>query len=136
MSDKCFSVDGERYFDDITTVFESLDDDDLLVAGAEYHEADKVENPASACFDGSADRAIEDAINQAWDLAGEWAEDFADDVPQAAKDELEQFIKSWADRHINVYFFTIANDVKKQITQAGIDAYRASLQQRPADEVK
>lgn len=53
-----------------------------------------------------ANDVIEMIGERAWDIAGEWADDFPD-VTKEAKGELEQFLHQWVEKHCTPSFYLV-----------------------------
>jgi len=114
MTEKCYSLNDEDYrFDDLNDLLQELEDNDELVVGTEYWEAEARRPKASDFF--SADEVLERANECAGDEGGDWAEDFAM-VSDDAKAELESLLSEWAEKNCPVLFFTVHAPVKKCVT--------------------
>lgn len=114
-----YSTDEESYSLDFCSMLDSLrcDYDDAELVGKPYWVGDKHQHPASHFFNGSAERLIEHAQSFAWDNFGEYTDDFLDDVKPEAVAELQALIEAWADKHVNVNFWTVVNVRKLAVTE-------------------
>lgn len=54
-----------------------------------------------------ADDVIELMQNRGFDIGGEYADSFMDDVTPEAKQELAEFLKSWMEKHVTINFYTV-----------------------------
>jgi len=109
---KCWSVDGEIYYNDLSHFAEEAKDLELTV----IHEGESVQKEASKYLPDI--ELILDAMREsAWEDCGESSEDFCDSVSTEAKDELEALLIAWADKHIEVNFYAVRNS-----REVGIDA--------------
>ena len=74
-----------------------------------YWVGEKRQRPASWYFSYNVGLLLDQARDQAWQDADEITEDFCNDVTDEAKAELDAAIKAWADKHVNVNFWTVHN---------------------------
>ncbi|MDZ4153264.1 hypothetical protein [Methylicorpusculum sp.] len=54
-----------------------------------------------------ADAVIELMQNRGLDIGGEYADSFMDDVSVEAKQELDDLLKSWMQKHVTINFYTV-----------------------------
>jgi len=54
-----------------------------------------------------ADDIIELMQNRCCDIGGEYADGFMDDISPDAKIELDEFLKSWMEKHVTINFYTV-----------------------------
>jgi hypothetical protein len=121
VSNKCYSHNGEDFiFDDFYELLVALNDDMALHVGTEYYEGDTVQNSASQYF--CVDSLLDSVGEQAYDDAGEYAEDFPE-VSAEKREELNKMVSSWLDANCKVNFYTVQNVEKKFISQEDVDDF-------------
>lgn len=122
MIEKCWSVNGEEFFDDWDTLTDILESEGLAVMGVEYFEADKVGTRIS---DYVNMRGIVSMLEQFDDLVYEDIGEVADcdfyNVSQEAKEELQELIQTWAEKHVNLSYWKLQNVVKKVVTKEDLE---------------
>ena len=116
--EKCWSLDDEEFH--YTDIGEAIDSAEREGQGHIY-EGEAIKRPASF-YVPSVDEILERMGEAGWDDAGEFAEDFGTDVTDDAKLELEQLLKAWADKHVDVHFYTVANTRKVMLSELEKDA--------------
>lgn len=122
-TEKCYSINEEDYcYGEMHEALTALEDNDGLVVGAVFHEGDSHKGRPSHYFD--IDRALEDMGERAYDMCGEWAEDFPD-VSAAKVKELEKLIADWLDANVAVNFYTVENVRPITVTEEMIAEYRS-----------
>ena len=121
MTEKCWSVNGEDYFDDWCRLIDELDDEELG-EGTEYFEADKAETKVK---DYVKIYTIESLLEQFDDLVYEDIGEVADcdfyNVSKEAKEELQELIQQWAEKHVKLPYWKVQNVVKKVVTQEDLE---------------
>jgi hypothetical protein len=61
-----------------------------------------------------ANDVIEMMQNRGYDIGGEFADGFMDDISPDAKTELDEFLKSWMEKHVAINFYTV-HDVREYV---------------------
>jgi hypothetical protein len=61
-----------------------------------------------------ADDVIELMQNRGYDIGGEYADSFMDDVAPEAKQELNDLLTSWMENHVTINFYTV-HDVREYV---------------------
>ena len=121
MIEKCWSVNGEDFFDDWCQLLDELEQEELG-EGTEYFEGDKV------------DVEIKDCVNIHWinhilELADEWLYEEIGEVAdcdfynatQDAKKELQELIQAWAEKHVKLPYWKVQNVVTKVVTKEDLE---------------
>ena len=121
MTEKCWSVNGEDYFDDWCRLIDELEQEELGV-GTEYFEGDKVETQIS---DYVNIHGIVSMLGQFDDWVYEDVGEIADcdfyNVSKEAKEELQELIQTWAEKHVKLPYWKVQNVVKKVVTQEDLE---------------
>ena len=118
MTEKCWSVNGEEFFDDWCRLIEELQDYeyDEIPIGTEYFEGDKVETRTS---DYVSIHGIMSMLEQFDDWVYEDVGEIADcnfyNVSKEAKEELQELIQTWAEKHVKLPYWKVQNVVKKVV---------------------
>ena len=124
MTEKCWSVNGEEFFDDWCRLIEELQDYeyDEIPIGTEYFEADKVDVKVG---DYVNIHGIVSMLEQfdAWvyEDVGEIADCDFYNVPHDAKMELQGLIQTWAEKHVKLPYWKVQNVVKKVVTKEDLE---------------
>lgn len=124
MTEKCWSVNGEDFFDDWDQLIDELYDyeSDELPIGTEYFEADKAETKVK---DYVKIYIIESLLEQFDDLVYEDVGEIADcdffNVSKEAKEELQELVQQWAEKHVNLPYWKVQNVVKKVVTKEDLE---------------
>lgn len=106
---ECWSVDEENFrYDSLQDLLDS--NDELQAGDVVYVGNAKHPKPEQLC---DADDIIEMMKDRAWDIVGEYAEDYPE-VSDEAHKELDDFIKSWIMKHCPPDFYTVT-DVREYI---------------------
>lgn len=114
-----YSTTGEDYyFSSLGEVLDELAGDfsSAELLGQQYYVGEKVRYTPSFFFRSAAERLIDEARDRAFDVADEWSDEFAANVPKEAKDELDALVQAWADKHLECRFFTVKNPRQLTIT--------------------
>ena len=118
---KCWSLNGEDFFDAWCDLIDELEQEELA-AGTEYFEGDKVETHVS---DYVNIHGIESMLEQFDDWVygdvGEIADCNFYNVSQDAKKELQELIQQWAEKHVKLPYWKVQNVVKKVVTQEDLE---------------
>ncbi|SEN72963.1 hypothetical protein SAMN05216404_106211 [Nitrosospira multiformis] len=108
-SQECWSTDEENFrYDCLDDLLDS--NDDLEVGGVVYVGNAKHPKPEQLC---DADDIIDRISDNAWDIGGEYAEDYPN-VTREAHQELDDFIKSWIMKHCPPNFYQVF-DVREHV---------------------
>ena len=124
MTEKCWSVNGEEFFDDWCRLIEELQDYeyDEIPIGTEYFEADKVDVKVG---DYVNIHGIVSMLEQFDDWVYEDVGEIADcnfyNVLKEAKEELQELIQTWAEKHVKLPYWNVQNVVKKVVTQEDLE---------------
>lgn len=117
MSNKCYSLNGEDFFEDFYDMIDALEENELGV-GTEYFEGDRVDVGVK---DYVNSHGIEYLLEQFDDLVygdvGEIADSCFANVSKEAKDELKNTIQRWAEVHVRIPYWKAQNVIKKTITE-------------------
>ena len=109
----CWSFDGENFnYDSLRDLIDANRDE--LQVGSVVEFGTKVEYSASR-FVPKSDWVFEQMQEQAYDVGGEFSEDFPDVSDEGAA-ELDALLKAWAEKHVTVNFWTVANTQEYTIT--------------------
>lgn len=118
---KCWSLNGEYFFDDWCDLIDELEQEELRV-GTEYFEGDKVGVRIS---DYVNIHGIEYMLEQFDDWVYEDVGEIADcnfyNVSKEAKEELQELIQTWAEKHVKLPYWKVQNVVKKVVTQGDLE---------------
>ena len=121
MTNKCWSLNGEYLFDDWCDLLDELEQEELGV-GTVYLEGDKVETQVS---DYVHMRVIESMLEQfdewVYEDVGEVADCGFYNVSKEAKEELQEVIQQWAEKHVKLPYWKVQNVVKKVVTQEDLE---------------
>lgn len=122
MTEKCWSLDGETFFDDWNTLTDELESEGLAVIGVEYFQAEKVDVKIG---DYVNIHGIVSMLEQFDDWVYEDIGEIADcdfyNVSQDAKKELQEIIQTWAEKHVNLPYWRVQNVVKKVVTKEDLE---------------
>lgn len=114
---KCYSADGEIFYDDLSTVL------DMIICDMEldyadifsYYEAEAVERNASHYVD--VYRLLEDISDQTWDDVGEFSGDWPD-LSLEETGELQTLICNYIQEKSPINFYSVRNVVERKISKA------------------
>jgi len=101
---------------------ELLNDDEGVQVGQVVFYGECVKK-SPAYFMPSASEVLDVAADKAYDIGGEFAEDFGRDVTQEARRELEDFLSAWASRHLKVEFYQVENVGRHKVTAEDLAAH-------------
>ena len=117
MSDKCYSLDGERFSEDFCDLFDELEQEELGV-GTEYFEGDRVAVNVKDCVNSHGiESLLEQFDDWAYEDIGEVYDCCFTSASKEAKDELRVMIQRWTEVHVNIPYWVIQNVIKKTITE-------------------
>lgn len=115
--EECWSANGEdfvyRSLRDLLDSHPDLEPGDVVHVGEADHPETRQLIDAEDVMDQMTDRA--------WDIAGEYAEDYPD-VSKEAKAELDQLLEAWIAKHCPLEFFVVKNAKKYTLTAADLEA--------------
>ena len=118
---KCWSLNGEDFFDTWCYLIDELEQEELRV-GTEYFEGDKVGVRISdyVNIQGIA-IMLEQFDDWVYEDVGEIADCDFYNVSKEAKEELQALIQVWAEKHVNLRYWKVKNVVKKIVTQEDLE---------------
>ena len=118
---KCWSLNEEDFFDDWCGLIDELEQEELGV-GTEYFEGYKV---AVRISDYVNIHGIVSMLEQFDDWVYEDVGEIADcdfyNVSKEAKEELQEVIQQWAEKHVKLPYWKVQNVVKKVVTQEDLE---------------
>ena len=121
MNEKCWSLNEEDFFDDWFVLIDELEQEELGV-GTEFFEGDKIETQIS---DYVNIHGIVSMLEQFDDWVYEDVGEIADcdfyNVSKEAKEELQELIQQWAEKHVKLPYWKVQNVVKKVVTQEDLE---------------
>ena len=118
---KCWSLNGEDFFDDWYDIIAELEQKGLGV-GTEFFEGDKIETQISDYVDvHGIDSMLERFDDWVYEDVGEIADCDFYNVSQNAKKELQELILDWAEKHVNLPYWKVQNVVKKVVTKEDLE---------------
>ena len=124
MTEKCWSVNGEDFFDDWDQLIDELYDyeSDELPIGTEYFEGDKVDVKISDYVNVYViDSMLEQFDAWVYEDIGEIADCDFYNVSKEAKKELQELIQTWAEKHVKLPYWKVQNVVKKVVTKEDLE---------------
>jgi hypothetical protein len=131
MNDKAYSVDGEKFFEREELIDWLMGKHHIKnrqeLVGLEYHEGDKTYADVRSLID--IDSIINIMSENAWEIGGEWAEDWPD-LSEEEKSELENLIVDFLKKKSPVNFFRVENIVRKIMTADDIKEQEAELEKK------
>lgn len=114
--DIVYSTDEEDFsIESVGDLIDHLGSDGVDLVGQIYWSGERVKKPASTYFAGCAMSLLDGARDLAYQES-EHAEDFCDYVTPEARAELDAMIKAWADKHVEVDFWTVTNVKEHRLT--------------------
>lgn len=125
MTEKVYSRDEEHYFE-LGDLIDMLENDGELLRGTVIYEGDQVQRTASHFLNSIADTIQEHLADQAYDEAGEFAEDWPD-IPLDKRLELNELIGKWLDANVPVHFWTVRNVHQIELTDEWIAENAATV---------
>lgn len=108
----CWSTDGSDFH--YSSLHDLLDANSEIEAGEIVFMGDADHPLASSFVD--HDDVIELIATRAYDVGGEWAEDYTDDVSEEAKKEMDDFLTAWIGKHLPIRFYQVKNIREYTIT--------------------
>jgi hypothetical protein len=125
VSDKVYSRNEENYYE-LGDLIDMLESDGELVPGTVIYEGEQVQRTASFFMHGVVDSIAEGLADQAWEEAGEFAEDWPE-LPLDKKLELGELIGKWLDANVPVTFWTVKNARQIELTEEWIAENTATV---------
>lgn len=113
---KCYSRDEENYNSE--SLGELIDNYEL-VEGDHYWEADAIAITHKDFLD--VDYILENFDEQGYEEVGEVYDNDFINTPKEAKDELEELIKGWAEKHVNLRYWKVRNSKEFKITKEDLE---------------
>lgn len=113
--EECWSVDEENF--NARTLDELIENHDLT-AGVVVFRAE-AKHPSAAQLINIEDIA-ETMSERAYDIAGEYGEDYPD-ISKEAEQELTDFLAAWIAKHAAPTFYTVDNVQRYTITEADLE---------------
>ena len=121
MNEKCWSLNGEDFFDDWYDLIDGIEQEELGV-GTEYFEGDKVEVRISDYVNIHGIVAmLEQFDDWVYEDVGEIADCDFYNVSKEAKDELQALLQEWAEKHVKLPYLKVQNVVKRVVTQEDLE---------------
>ncbi len=121
MTEKCYSLNGEDFFDDWCQLVDNLEQEGLG-EGAEYFEADKVDVVIKDYVNlHSIISILEDFDDQLYQDVGEVSDCDFSRVTQDAKQELQELIQTWSEKYVNLPYWKVENVVKNVMTKGDLE---------------
>ena len=124
MTEKCWSVNGEDYFDDWDQLIDELYDygSDELPIGTEYFEGDKVDVKISDYVNVyGIDSMLEQFDAWVYEDIGEIADCDFYNASKEAKEELQELIQTWAEKHVKLPYWKVQNVITKVVTKEDLE---------------
>ncbi|SDF79586.1 MULTISPECIES: hypothetical protein [unclassified Duganella] len=113
-AEECWSVDEENF--NARTLDDLIGNHDLEV-GAVVFRAEAMHPEPKELID--VDDIIETMGERAYDIAGEYGEDYPD-VSTNAVQELSEFLAGWITKHAPPTFYTVKNVQRYTVTEADV----------------
>lgn len=118
MTEKCWSLDGELFFDD----WSELLDNSHALEGMEYFEGDKNPCQIKNYIDMYAiESLLEQFDERVYEDIGECYDNCFTNVPKEASIELKELIQQWAEKYVSLPYWRVENAVKKVITKEDLE---------------
>ena len=118
---KCWSLNNEYFFDDWCELIDELEQEELWV-GTEYLEGDKVGVRISDYVNiHGIVTMLEQFDDWVYEDVGEIADCDFYNVSKEAKEELQEVIQQWAEKHVKLPYWKVQNVVKKVVTQEDLE---------------
>lgn len=124
MTEKCWSVNGEYFFDDWDQLIDELYDyeSDELPIGTEYFEGDKVDVKISDYVNVYViDSMLEQFDAWVYEDIGEIADCDFYNASKEAKEELQELIQAWAEKHVKLPYWKVQNVITKVVTKEDLE---------------
>lgn len=121
MLEKCWSVNGEDFFDDWCQLLDELEQEELG-EGTEYFEGDKVDVKISDYVNmHGIVSMLEQFDDWVYEDVGECADCDFSNVDYKARLELQELIQTWAEKNVNLPYWKVQNVVKKVVTKEDLE---------------
>lgn len=120
MTEKCYSLNDEDFFE-WEELISRLEEEELG-EGTEYFEGDKVDVKIGEYVDiHGIDLMLERFDDWVYEDIGEIADCDFYNVSKEAKEELQELIQTWAEKHVNLPYWRVQNVVKKVVTKEDLE---------------
>lgn len=116
---ECWSTNDEDF--NYTSIEELFESNDELQVGDTVYVGEGHKPKFTDLID--ADQVCDIIDNAAYDFGGEYAEGVLDNVDEAAKQELNELLSSWMDKHIKLNFYQVFNNKPVIITEELFQEY-------------
>lgn len=121
MLTKCYSMDNESFnYNEVGELFADLESDGELYEGRVYYEADcKLVEPKDYANSHSVSWMLENLDGQLYDDVGEVSDNDFYNTSREAKEEFQDFLKTWITKHVNVgqYWAIVGQSRELQVTK-------------------
>lgn len=118
MTEKCWSLDGELFYDNWSTLL----DEGYILEGMEYFEGDKNPCQINDYIDLYAiENLLEQFDEQVYEDIGECYDNCFTNVSKEALVELKDLIQQWAEKYVSLPYWKVDNAVKKVITKEDLE---------------
>ena len=118
---KCWSLNGEDFFDDWYQLIDELEQEELG-EGTEYFEAEKAETKVKDYIEiYTIENLLEQFDDRVYEDVGEVADCDFYSVSKEAKEELQEIIQAWVEKHVNLPYWKVQNVVKKVVTKEDLE---------------
>ncbi len=122
-----YSLNGEDFQEGCASeALQALDDDGRLTIGTEYRLGVSERPDPADFFD--VDHLIEQMQERAYDVGGEFAEDYLTDLTEEQVQNLRQVVNTWLSSvKPQVNFFNVKNIQTFKVTQEDIDEHHGQV---------
>ena len=121
MIEKCWSVNGEDYFDDWCRLIDELDWSESQ-EGFDIFEGDEVDVKVGDYINMHGIVSMLEQFDEwVYEDVGEIADCDFYNVSKEAKEELQEVIQTWAEKHVNLPYWKVQNVVKKVVTKEDLE---------------
>lgn len=123
----CYSLNGDDFQEGCASeALQQLDDDGCLILGAEYRLGVSRKPDPADFFD--VENLVEQMQERAYDVGGEFAEDYLSDLTEEQVHDLDRVVKAWLSSvKPSVSFFNVKEIQTFKVTQEDIDEFRARI---------
>lgn len=131
MTNRIYSFSGEdnwSAYDSPREAMQDMYDQDDLEVGNTFLTGIK-RRPEPIQFLHDADEILEsyeERICDEHDWSYAQGNTGVDDITDEAKKDLNDFLKAWSEKHLNITFYEIEHDEEVEVTQEMIDAFHAN----------
>lgn len=115
----CYSANEEEFrYDSLGDLIDEMSGDPEGIVGRTYYRGIATKHAASYYF--NVERLLEDMAESAYDVAGEFSEDFTD-LSDEKQEELRKLVSAWVDANMPVTFWSVSKTETLVVTQEDID---------------